>query len=158
MLLAVLTVAGPACAPAMLQSAQDFREKNRENVARLRIGLSRTQVLSVMGTGSPGRPLGSETGGVARTEQDTMGVTRVQIPLGSRGPILQNPMRTATYTTPDSRWEVLFYYTDLVEDDGLVTEDELTPLVLRDDVLIGMGWEFWEQEARSNGFEIDRDL
>ena len=69
-----------------------------------------------------------------------MAVTQVQIPLGSNAPSLYNPMRSGTWQTEDGTLEVLFYYVRLVRDDGVVTDDELEPVVLRDGYLVGVGW------------------
>jgi hypothetical protein len=143
-----VSVAFSACASTTLRSASGFREKNRLNIERLVIGMTRNEVFDIMGTESLGQPLGSEGGGPVRTERDTMGVTQVQIPLGAKGPTLQNPHRTATYLTEAGVWEILLYYTDLVEDDGEITDEELTPVVLRDNYLAGIGWNFWKNAAR----------
>jgi hypothetical protein len=37
---------------------------------------------------------------------------------------------------------VLFYYTDLVTRDDKITDDELTPVVLRDGKVVGVGYPF----------------
>lgn len=152
-----LVLSGPwglACSSATLQSADSFRSTNRENLERLVLGMSRDDVMSIMGTRSL-RPLGTEGSGPVRTAADTMGVQQVQIPIGGRGPTLYNPMRTATYIQEEQVWEVLFYYTRLVEDDGVVTEDELTPVVLLDDYLAGIGWEYWKRTAREAGIDLE---
>ena len=83
-----------------------------------------------------------------------MAVTQVQIPLGSNAPSLYNPMRSGTWQTEDGTLEVLFYYVRLVRDDGVVTDDELEPVVLRDGYLVGVGWAFWKEAARDSGFSI----
>ena len=146
-------VAAEACSSATLQTAEGFRSRNRENVERLTVGMPRDEVIAIMGTNSM-RPLGTEGSGAVRTAADTMGVQQVQIPLGARGPTLYNPMRTATYEQADQTWEVLFYYTRLVEDDGQISDDELTPVVFLDGYLTGFGWQYWNEAARSAGLEI----
>jgi hypothetical protein len=143
------------CSSATLQSASDFRDENRLNLSRLTSGMPRAEVLDIMGSASLTRPLGSEGGGVARTETDTLGVAQVQIVPGARGPALYNPMRSATYRAGDSVWEVLFYYVRLVEDDGVVADDELEPIVLRNGFLVGTGWRFYEETARAEGMSLD---
>lgn len=99
--------------------------------------------------------MGTETSGQARTERDTMGVTQVQILTGSSAPALYNPMRTGTYETSGNTWEVLFYYVRLVEDDGVVSDDELEPVVLRDGFLAGVGWKYWKEIAGQEGINLD---
>jgi hypothetical protein len=105
--------------------------------------MERTEVLELMGIGEQRQFTGSETRGPIGTGRDTMGVMSVQIPVGGDAPILYNPHRSETYESEDSSWEVLFYYTHVVRDDGLVTDDEVTPLVLRDGTLTGWGWTHW---------------
>lgn len=129
-------------------SATNFRETNRLNLERLRVGMDREEVLSLMGVGEQRQFTGSEMDGPIGTGRDTMGVMSVQIPIGGRRPVLYNPHRAELYNEADSDWEVLFYYTRVAHNDGMVTDDELTPLVLRDDVLIGWGWTFWARNVR----------
>ena len=143
----VLASMPSACSSASMQSAGGFRETNQANVARLTPGMSRDQVLSTMGAQSLPHPLGTEGSGQARTERDSMGVTQVQILTGSNAPALYNPMRTGTYEVGGHTWEVLFYYARLVEDDGVVSDDELEPVVLRDGFLAGVGWTYWREVA-----------
>jgi len=145
-----------ACASATTRSAGGFREQNRVNVQRLTIGMSRDQVLSIMGTESLERPAGTEGSGVVRTERDTLGVTQVQIPLGARAPALYNPMRSATFEAGGQSWEVLYYYVRMVEDDDRVTDDELEPVVLRNGYLAGLGWAYWTEAAREAGIPLER--
>jgi len=145
-----------ACASATTRTAGGFREQNRVNVQRLAVGMSRDQVLSIMGTESLERPAGTEGSGAVRTEQDTLGVTQVQIPLGARAPSLYNPMRSATFEADGRSWEVLYYYVRMVEDDDRVTDDELEPVVLRNGYLAGLGWAYWSEAARETGIPLER--
>jgi len=149
---ALAVLAGGGCAAATLQSAEGFRAANRTNLERLTVGMPRDEVVSIMGTGSI-RPLGTEGSSGARTERDTLGVTQVQIPLGARGPTLYNPMRTATFEQDGQVWEVLYYYVRLVKDDGVITDDELEPVVLLDGYLAGIGWQYWTAAAREHGLD-----
>jgi hypothetical protein len=138
-----------------MQSAGGFRDQNRTNVERLSPGMPRDQVVSIMGTRDLPRPLGTEGSSAARTERDTMGVTRVQLPLGSKAPALYNPMRTGTYETGADTWEVLLYYVRMVDDDGVVSDEELEPVVLKNGFLAGVGWTFWTATAGREGIRLD---
>lgn len=146
-----------ACSSATLRSAGGFRDQNRSNIERLVIGMPRDQVVSIMGTAALPRPLGTEGSGQVRTERDSLGVTRVQVLTRSSAPALYNPMRTGTYEAGGHAWEVLFYYVRLIEDDGVVSDDELEPVVLRDGRLAGVGWSYWEETADREGIPIGRD-
>jgi len=130
-------------------SATNFREANRVNLGKLVLGMDRGAVLSVMGVGQQRQLTGSETDGPIGTGRDSMGVMSVQIPIGGNRPVLYNPHRGELYNADGSSWEIFFYYTRVRHNDGMVTEDELTPIVLRDDVLIGWGWSLWAAEVQA---------
>lgn len=59
-----------------------------------------------------------------------------------RGTEITNPWRVEMYEAGGSIWEILFYYTDVKRSDGAITDDELTPLVLKDGELDGWGWSY----------------
>lgn len=151
---AIAWAAMGGCSSATLQTASEFREDNQLGIGRLVPGMSRDEVIAIMGTRTLASPLGSEAGGPARTDRDTLGVTQVQIPLGSRAPALYNPMRSGTWESDTGTWEVLFYYARLVADDGVVSDDELEPVVLLDGYLAGVGWDYWKQVARDSHLSI----
>lgn len=152
-----LLLVGSGCATSTLRTAGGFREQNRSNLQRLKIGMARDEVLSIMGTESLPHPAGTEGSGALRTEQDTLGVTQVQVPLGARAPALYNPMRSATLEAGGASWEVLYYYVRMVEDDDRVTDDELDPVVLKNGYLAGTGWSYWRRTAASEGITLTRD-
>lgn len=147
-LLAAVTV---ACT-----SAINFREENRRTLQELRVGMDRSEVLDLMGVGEHRQFTGSETRGPVGTGRDTMGVMSVQIPVGGDAPVLYDPHRSEVYEGDDSTWEVLYYYTHVTRDDGLVTEDELTPIVLRDGIVTGWGWTHWA--AQNSRHELEAEL
>ncbi|TFG65624.1 MAG: DUF3192 domain-containing protein [Gemmatimonadales bacterium] len=137
-------------------SATSFRQSNRVNLDKLVLGMDRLAVLGVMGVGEQRQFTGSEIDAPIGTGRDSAGVMSVQIPIGGNRPVLYNPHRGELYNADRSSWEVFYYYTRVVHNDGMVTEDELTPIVLRDDVLIGWGWSFWAEEVRAS--EIPAEL
>ncbi|MDT8436447.1 MAG: DUF3192 domain-containing protein [Gemmatimonadota bacterium] len=139
----VLALAGlSACV-----TAGNFRERNRERLDHLRVGMTRAQVLDLFGTGTVRVPE-DETAQSVRFAEDTLGVTRVELPVGGGRRTLTNPHRSQTWLTESGEWEVLYYYTRLLEDDGRVGDEELTPVVLRDGTVVGWGWSFWTDEIR----------
>ncbi len=86
-----------ACAPRPAA----IREQNRQNLSRLSIDMSRTEVLRIM----------------------------------------RQPYRTELMRMPGGETvELLLYYTDLKAADNAITDDELTPVVLKDDKVVGWGW------------------
>ncbi len=152
--LVIVWAATGGCSSATLQTASEFREDNRAGIGRLQAGMSRDEVIAIMGTRTLTSPLGTEAGGPGRTERDTLGVTQVQIPLGSTAPALYNPMRSGIWEADAGTFEVLFYYARLVADDGVVSDDELEPIVLLDGYLVGVGWDYWKQVARDSNLSI----
>ncbi len=142
----VFAALGMGLALAACASAGGFRETNLDNLDRLRTGMTRDQVFDVMGTASVSAA-GTESAGPVGIAEDTLGVNSLQVPIGGPRPVLQNPHRNELYEAAGSDWEVLFYYTRVVDDDGQVTDDELTPVVLRDGTLVGIGWEYWAEQA-----------
>ena len=105
------------CACANVQ--QRMMIDNKENINKLVIGMSKKDVLLTMGT------------------QTVYSEFSSPIP---------NPYRSEAYKNRQGiTFEILYYYTDLVKRDGIITDDELTPLILRNDKLAGWGWTFLEE-------------
>jgi len=103
-------------------SLDDIRTKNRENLMSLNQGMTKQEVLNVMGTQTQ------------KTYDD----------LGNPTGKINNPYRIEMYDADNSNWEILYYYTDRKSADGAITNDELTPIVIRDGKLSGFGWSYWE--------------
>ena len=69
---------------------------------------------------------------------------------------ITNPYKVETPMGKDgSLYEVLFYHTDLKNKDGLVTDNELTPLVFEDSQLIGWGWAFLSEVVPNYRYQVD---
>jgi hypothetical protein len=114
LILAAAMVSLAACA-----SMDQVRAHNRSQLMKLSPGMTRGEVLAVMG-------------------QETVNVD---------GEKVTNPYRNESYRAGDQSFEILFYYTDLKARDGAITDDELTPLVLKDGVLDGWGWSYLHDVA-----------
>ena len=100
------------CSSCSPYMAQEIRLYNREQLGYLEIGMPREIVLETMGT-------------------ETF-ATDVAI---------NNPYRIEMFKSNDGTMvEVLFYYTDVKDDDNAISDSEMTPLVLIDDELVGWGW------------------
>ena len=98
-----------------------IRERNRNNLSRLTLDMSRQQVLTVMK-----RPYRSETLSLSNGK----------------------------------RLELLYYHTDLKTPDGAVTDDELTPVVLIEDKVIGWGRILvrrFKEEDGSQGLPLEEE-
>ena len=55
---------------------------------------------------------------------------------------LKNPYREETLKNGEKTYEVAYYFTSIKKQDGMITDDELTPLVFENSRLIGQGWMF----------------
>lgn len=94
--------------------------------------MTKAEVLNVMGT----KTVNAGSG--------TVGALTLGIPRGQR---ITNPWRVEAYEAGGSALEVLYYYTDVKRQDGAITDDELTPLVLKDGSLDGWGWSYLNDVA-----------
>ena len=56
--------------------------------------------------------------------------------------IFKNPYREETLKIADKTYEIAYYFTSIKKQDGMISNDELTPLVFENNRLIGRGWAF----------------
>jgi hypothetical protein len=109
-------------AVALAACASGFESVQSENRAKLYLlerGQTREQVLEEMGT---------------EPQEYRKGVL-------SSG-VVQNPHASESHVVDGEKIEVFYYATHIKNNDGVITSDELTPLVLVDDVLVGWGWQY----------------
>jgi len=131
-LLLLLTLLGGGCSTLMVDPLEQLRDANKQNVAKLKLGHTRLEVESIMGDARAGGGLPEVLYG------------RVQY-LQAR-----NPMREERLLGTDGQeYEVLFYYTDLRERDDKITDDELTPIVLRGGKVVGIGYPFLQRVRKA---------
>lgn len=105
----------------------ELRARNRENLTRLSVGMTKDEVLKIMGTKTTKAYQGWDGGFVD---------------------VINNPYRSEILQGENKTLEVLYYYTDKKKADGAITDDELTPLVFEDNKLIGWGWGFLEKNIQ----------
>lgn len=93
----------------------EVTEKNRLQLEHLMVGMTKVAVSNIMGTET------IATGGVPS--------------------LIPNPVRTELIEAkPNLTYEIHYYYTDVKTRDGVITGDELTPIVFRNEKLIGWGY------------------
>jgi hypothetical protein len=56
--------------------------------------------------------------------------------------IVPNPFDAETHVSRGLDIEIMYYATHIKNTDGEITSDELTPLVLADEQLVGWGWNY----------------
>ena len=105
-------------------SLTQIRADNRQKLNGLSVGMTKQEILNVMGT---------------KTVQ-------------AQGSVITNPYRTEMHRTNGHVFEIVLYYTDIQKQDGAITDDELTPLVIMDGKLDGWGWSYWNNVI--NKYEI----
>lgn len=106
-------------------SLEQLRTENQQNLMKLTVGMTREEVMKIMGTSTV-------------TARDSF----LDIQYGRVTPAATNPYRSETLQGKEKVFAVLYYYTDIKKDDRAITDDELTPMVFDDDKLIGWGWSF----------------
>lgn len=135
-----------------VQTVETVRDQNRERLVGLSVGMTKAQVLEMMGT----ETVQTYTRSALPSKKGSKTVSD-EIRALYRGKRISNPYRTeATRTADGVHVEVLFYYTDQREHDGAITDDELTPLVIEDGTLAGWGWSFLDQNVEKYRIELRR--
>lgn len=121
---------------ASLGSVDKLRTENRQNILQLNIGMTKQEVLNVMGTKSA-------------TDVYASGLW------GSLQLSVNNPYKSEILQGNNKTFEVLYYYTDTKKtfkpyagEMPTIQDDELTPLVFDESKLIGWGWSFLEENIK----------
>lgn len=92
----------------------EMRAINRARLVNLSIGMTKQKAIKIMGNK----------------------------PCVCEGTTINNPYFTETIKAGEKTFETVYYYTDVIVFDNIITRDELTPLVFEDNKLIGWGKEF----------------
>lgn len=123
--LALVLLALGACSTFMMDPLEQLRAANQQNIGKLSPGMTRLEVTSVMGESQAG-------GGLPEVVFGRVQYLRAK-----------NPMREEKLAGSDgAEYDVLFYYTDVKQLDDKITDDELTPVALRDGKVAGVGYGF----------------
>lgn len=121
---------GLCCLPILLfnscngeQKAVAIRKENRLNITKINLGMTKAEVLQIMGDKSAQASFG----------KNTVTVT--------------NPYKSEIRQVGEVTYEVLYYYTHQDQKDWpgkrfKILDRELTPIVFRDGTVIGWGAEF----------------
>ena len=121
-------------------SRDEVGSYNQANLLKVDIGATKTKVLEVMG-------------GVKKiqTHVNTTFVTK------KHGIIINNPYHREFKTdSAGNTIEVLWYYTNTNKADGDITKDQLTPIVLDKNAVVGLGWDFFEEFAKRKRITIEQ--
>ena len=106
---------------------------NRENLLKLSIGMSKEESIRIMGT----KAFSTYSQGNLLGLPSYLTIT--------------NPYRSEILKGKDDKiFEVIYYVTDVKNDDNAITDDELTPLIFNNGKLIGWGWSFLNDSVQKN--------
>jgi len=112
----------PMMVSCAFASYDRFATDNREKLAFLEPGMTKAEVIKIMGSERLGGGLGAEIRNPFKTET---------ISLAGQAPVL-----------------VFWYYSEVWSQNGRVDPDELTPVVFKDGKLEGYGWSFYEDRYK----------
>lgn len=102
---------------------------SEEAVRKLLLGVSREEALALIGR--------SLTIGYERKENAPDEYLPVTSP---------NPYRSQQITKGKNVYQIDYYLTKINKADGVIADDELTPLVFENNKLIGKGWDFFNSK------------
>jgi hypothetical protein len=125
-----IALLAPGCSPLIIDPLEQMRSANSRNLQRVSVGHTRFEVESIMGSERAGGGLPEVVFG------------RIQY-LQARNPMREEPV----VGSDGAEYLVLFYYTDLRTKDDKITDDELTPVVLRDGKVVGVGYAFLRERV-----------
>ncbi len=70
---------------------------------------------------------------------------------GLLGAKINNPYSTEYFERDPDYFFILWYYTDVNQADGMVTRDELTPIIFKNGEAVGYGWNYYNQAKHYGG-------
>jgi hypothetical protein len=108
------------------QGYGEFRNKNRESLMRVEVGMSKSRVLEIFGS----------------EKYHTM----------------TNPYKLEMIPSKDGMVEVIYYYTDYIDyQNGKSLESGLTPIILKDNKVIGWGYKMLDDSNFRQTLTIKRN-
>ena len=114
------------------KSVSQITTINRQHLLKLSIGMTKDEAINIMGT----TPMNANYTEISSRRKITRGIT------------ITNPYRSEVIQGKDKSFEVIYYVTDDKNNDGAISDDELTPLVFDEGKLIGWGWGFLQDNAQ----------
>ena len=120
---------------ASVGNLDKLRVENRQNILRIQIGMTKSEVLNIMGN-------------KFATDVYLRNLS------GSNQFTVNNPYRSEILQGKDKVFEIIYYYTDVKKTQQYfgaifsVQDDELTPLVFDNGKLIGWGWSFLQDNVQ----------
>ncbi len=105
--------------------SQSLKDSRLTRINSVRVGMTSREVAATMG------------------EKTTIGYERPDPASSAYHPVtVSNPYHKEFLRGPDKTYDVFYYFAHIQRADGIISSDELTPLVFEKDILIGKGWDF----------------
>ncbi len=89
---------------------------NKANLMKLKVDMPEGQVMKIMGDN----------------------------PISSKSMSIDNPYRVESLNMASGSYRIVYYVIQVVVDDDIISDEELTPIVFKDGKLVGWGWNFME--------------
>ncbi|GAO44715.1 hypothetical protein FPE01S_03_07540 [Flavihumibacter petaseus NBRC 106054] len=121
-------------------SRNEVGSYNQANLLKVDLGVTKTKVLEVMG-------------GVQKIQT----YTSSSIVTKKEDVIINNPYNREFKTdSAGNTLEVLWYYTNVKKAEGDITKEQLTPIILDKNAVVGLGWDFYEGYAKRRGITLEQ--
>jgi len=126
LLLLTFTMLIFGCASGTYQGYGEFRNKNRESLMKIEVGMSKSRVLEIFGS--------------------------------EKYYDMTNPYKLEVIPSKDGMVEVIYYYTDYIDyQNGKSLESGLTPIILKDNKVIGWGYKMLDDSNFRQTLTIKRN-
>ena len=105
--------------------SRSLKDPRLTRINSVRVGMTSLEVAATMG------------------EKTTIGYERPDPASSAYHPVtVSNPYHKEFLRGADKTYDVFYYFSHIQRADGIISSDELTPLVFEKDILIGKGWDF----------------
>lgn len=111
--------------PRSKKEPMRLEQKPLTPIGQIRKGMTYDEVMAIMG------------------QEVKIGFSESDTSAASYGSVaMRNPYRIEMLTANDIPHLVVYFLTQINKSDGEVTDDELTPVVFKDNVMVGQGWNY----------------
>ncbi len=105
---------------------------NEPELAQVKLGMTQPQVHSLMG----------ESIIIGYSSQMTNEDNTIKDASHFKPLLIKNPYKVESLNSKQNDYIVEYYVSIIKQPDGVVTDDELTPLIFQKGTLVGKGWEY----------------
>jgi len=145
-----------ALSAASPESPKELSERNAENIKKLSRGMSMGEAMRIMHSMPKAKTesLGEAIGGAVEKTIGGAVKTVGSVFLGAPKKV-KNPYKTTIFKADRKTFEIMHYYTGPAGANGVIADNDLTPLVFENDTLIGWGREFFRKNRTKYEYELE---